>query len=170
MSDVNKQNAEIEALSEEEQAQRVQINSLAPGQRSVEFVRLDPVKLFDQISQMRKEGVDEDTIREALNQFMEQATNRTQKAKTVMKRHVGSVPMPSQDEINQLYQDRYKDVDLESADSTVKLIVERLEESERARKELAQFPKLTRRAKAKIYVVKKLLQFTIFICRALGVR
>lgn len=164
-----KLNEEIQALTEAESVVRRSYNDSPARQTAVEL-RLDPLELIKQVQKMREEGLDEVTIRTAFNDVLAQLQGNSRGPARRVLNTVDSVPMPTQEEINKMYGDRYKGIETEVTDPTVKLVIERLEESERARKELANIPKLNIRAKVKVFVVKKLLQFTIFVCKALGVR
>jgi hypothetical protein len=68
---------------------------------------LDPYILFTQIEAMRKDGVDEETIRTAFNEFMAQRNGTYRKAIPKMKRSSqGLPPIPTQEEINKFYTDK----------------------------------------------------------------
>ena len=97
---------------------------------------LDPYILFTQIEDMRKEGVDEETIREAFNQFMEQRNGTYRKATNSMKRTPDSVPMPTQDDINKIYLDRFESQAKPSEEMQV--IIDALEQSKETRSQVVQ--------------------------------
>lgn len=160
-------NNEVQTLAEQELQEKMSINSEPAKSAQVEFVRLDPIKLYDQINQIRSEGVEESVIREAFNQFMEQATNRTPKAKTVMKRHVDSIPMPSNEEIMKFYEERYKVMNDASTNPQVAAILGAMEIAQENRKIRETIPLKTKIAR---YIAIKLLAFTIFMCKLLGVK
>lgn len=129
---------------------------------------LDPYILFTQIDDMRKEGVDEETIREAFNQFMASRMGTTRKAVNSMKRTPDSVPMPTQEEINKMYADRLT-VDKEILSQDMETILEELENSRirRANEPAPTVLSFKQRLAQKIMMF--MLSVTIWVFKKLGV-
>lgn len=85
---------------------------------------LDPYLLFKQIDSLRQEGVPEETIREAFNQFMEERQGNFRKPQVTLKKTANSIPMPSQEDINKMYEGFTKNRVLDPA---VELLLEEIE-------------------------------------------
>jgi hypothetical protein len=128
---------------------------------------LDPYILFTQIDAMRKEGVDEDTIREAFNQFMASRMGTARKAVNSMKRTPDSVPMPTQDDINKMYTENVLGKEILSQD--METILEELENS-RIRRANAPSPVvLSFKQRLAQRVMMFVLGVTIWVFKKLGV-
>lgn len=134
---------------------------------------LDPYILFTQIEAMRKEGVEEATIREAFNQFMIDRSGTRPQVKNSMKRHPDSVPMPTQDEINKMYTDKLTEQKTIMSED-MNLIMDELENSKTRKAQAVVQSKrfsfkrfkdnLARRAMVMI------LRVTIFVFKGFGVK
>lgn len=145
-------------------------NSSAPlaSAEQLKNLAIDPLVLFQQVEQLRKDGVDDATIREAFAQFMEQYQNTSRRAVNSMKRHRDSQAMPSQDEINKMYEDRYKGILDESNDPMVKVVLEAMENSNKA--VAVSKVKTPLRRRIAVFIAIRLLGVTISICKLLGVK
>lgn len=163
MSEQEALNDKIQELADQENAIKQDLNS-RPAQKTDVKLSIDPIKLFDQLEQLRKEGVDEATIRTAFADYMSKHTGNSRQAKNVMKRHIGSLPMPSQADINKMYEDRYKDIVNETTSPQTVLVLEALENAKNA-------PKITIPLKTRIarLIVRKILSFIVTVCKLLGV-
>lgn len=132
-------------------------------------LKVDPLVLFKQIEEMRKEGVAEEVIREAFVQFMEQYQGNVRKVPRTVRRTVDSVPMPTQAEINKMYEDRYKGITDEDNNPQVALVLEALETS-KSQRELAKKYKVPLKTRVARYLVRHLISTCIYLCRILGVK
>lgn len=65
--------------------------------------------MFKQIESLRQDGVSEEVIREAFNQLMSEKQGNYRKVQLPVK-NPDSTPMPTQEEINKMYEERYKDL------------------------------------------------------------
>jgi hypothetical protein len=130
---------------------------------------LDPYILFTQIEDMRKEGVDEDTIREAFNQFMASRMGTSRKAVSSMKRTPDSVPMPTQEEINKMYTEKAVGKEILSQD--METILEELENS-RIRRANAPLPQTVLKFKDRLAqsVMIFMLRVTVWVFKKFGVK
>lgn len=138
-----------------------------PAKNTDVKLRFDPVELVRQVQRLREEGMDETMIRAAFEAVLSENRGDERQAKSVMKRHLGSIPMPTQDEINKLYEDRHKNDISERADiieiltntHPKGLFSQKLEESLK--------PSLKNRIVR--YLAIRVLKGLIFVCKALGV-
>lgn len=131
---------------------------------------LDPYILFTQIEGLRKEGVPEETIREAFNQFMQERQFPKPKALNSMKRHPGSLPMPTQEEINKMYLKAHED---RVVSPEMELLIEEVENAKTRRVAVEQASKFSFRGlrdKTARSVMVFILRVTIFVFKRLGVR
>jgi beta-phosphoglucomutase-like phosphatase (HAD superfamily) len=133
---------------------------------------LDPYILFTQIDDMRKEGIDEETIREAFNQFMASRMDTSRKAVNSMKRTPDSVPMPSQDDINKMYTARFESVVAPS--EAMQTIIDALEQSRETRSQVVQAagrPTLKMLTYRALYFgLTKFLAVVVYVFNKLGVK
>lgn len=168
MSDSNSTlSKQVEELSEADRLSLEHLNSMKAATASVKL-RLDPIELINQVQQMRQDGVEEATVRAAFEQAIEQVQGKPRKNNNSMKAHRDAPNMPTQEEINEIYEKRYSGRDIEIIGSFGYDVTDRLQVIEDA-SQLSK-PKLTYRAQVKIYILKKLLRFTIFVCKSLGVK
>jgi len=129
---------------------------------------LDPYILFTQIEDMRKEGVEEETIREAFNQFMESRSGTSRKAVNSMKRTPDSVPMPTQDDINKMYTEKAVGKEILSQD--METILEELELSRIRRASTPTSTVLSFKQRLAQRVMVFMLGVTIWVFKKLGVK
>lgn len=129
---------------------------------------LDPYILFTQIDDMRKEGVDEETIREAFDQFMASRMGTSRKAVNSMKRTPDSVPMPTQDDINKMYTEKALGKEILSQD--METILEELENSRNRRANEPVPTVLSFKQRLAQRVMMFVLGVTIWVFKKLGVQ
>lgn len=158
---------EIEQLSEQEHRAQYDANNRPASSVPVKM-RIDPAMLLNQLQELRKEGVDESTIRAALNEAMEAAQGEPRKARNSMKAHRDAPRMPSQEEMNQIYVRRYAHGidDSEIQNETVSAIVKAIDEARK--RQVYVRPPL--RVRVAAYLVRKALQGLIYLCKVLGVK
>lgn len=147
---------------------------MSETKEAAQKVTIDPLVLFQQIESLRTEGVPEETIKAAFAEFMNQVSGNVRKAQPTMRRTPESVPMPTQEEINKLYEERYKGIDTEIADPSVGLILDAIERSNKIRTQIVN-PTLTDRVKMLGYRISylflsKLLQAIVFVFAKMGVK
>jgi hypothetical protein len=171
MSDSN-QASTIELIAQLAEADRVEqdrVNRMKAATTPVRL-RLDPIELLNQVQKMREDGVEEATIRAAFEQAIEQVQGKPRKSHNSMKAHKDAPKMPTQNEINRIYVDRYAhgidDTDIQN--ETVAAIVDAMKASAEARKALPQKPPL--RVRVASYLVRKVLGACIMFCKAFGVK
>lgn len=132
-------------------------------------LKLDPIELIKEIEKMREEGVDEATIRAAFNEGMNEARGAFRIPLKRILKTPDSTPMPSQEDINKMYLERYKGiVDDESGNSpNITELVAGIRASEEARKKLEEQMK-SQKVTVKMYlyraayfVLRRPLQFVI---------
>lgn len=132
-------------------------------------VKFDPIELIKEIEKMREEGVDEATIRAAFNEGMNEARGAFRIPLKRILKTPDSTPMPSQEDINKMYLERYKGiVDDESVNSpNIAELVAGIRASEEARKKLEEQMK-SQKVTVKMYlyraayfVLRRPLQFVI---------
>jgi hypothetical protein len=157
---------EFEQKQKQEQRAQDEANN-QPASTATIKMRIDPGVLLAQLQELRKEGVDESTIRAALNEAMEAAQGEPRKALNSMKAHRDAPSMPSQEDMNLIYVRRYGNGidDSEIQNETVSDIVKAVVES---RKRNSFKPTL--RVRIATYFVIKALKGLIYICKALGVK
>jgi hypothetical protein len=158
---------EIQSIKASESYANHEYNN-SPAKSVPVKMRIDPAVLLNQLQELRKEGVDESTIRAALNEAMEAAQGEPRKARNSMKAHRDAPKMPSQEEMNQIYVRRYAHGidDNEIQNETVSAIVKAIDEARKRR--VAVKPAL--RVRIATYFVRKALQGLIYLCRVLGVK
>jgi len=148
-------------------ADRAQSEASAEEERK-DKPRLDPIELIRQLEKMRKEGFDEATIRAAFSEVMDNQVGhfrlplrRVLKSDTMTK-------MPTQEEINKMYTDRYKGViDTEVNDPSLQAIVSTIGDTEKQMVKLAN-PTLKQRVyRVAYFLLRPPLRFMIAFLTAL---
>lgn len=95
--------------------------------------KLDPYILFREIEQMREDGIPEDTIKEAFNQFMEERGGNFRKPQKTLRKSEEMNAMPSQEEINKMYEDRYKNIPIEERDPAIQAIISAIQNADKTK-------------------------------------
>lgn len=132
-------------------------------------LKLDPIELIKEIEKMREEGVDEATIRAAFNEGMNEARGAFRIPLRRILKTPESAPMPSQEDINKMYLERYKGiVEDESGNSpNIAELVAGIRKSEETRKQLEEQLKSQKPTvkmylyRAAYFVLRRPLQFVI---------
>lgn len=160
---------EIQRIKDSESYQNCELNN-APSKSVQVPLRMDPVILLDQIQQMRKEGVDEATIKAAFYEAMEQAQGEPRKVRNSMKAHRDAPKMPSQEEMNSVYVNRYAHGidDTSIRNESVSAVVDAINAAQ-ARKQMAP-PKPPFRTRVAYFIARKVLATLIVFCKVLGVK
>lgn len=90
--------------------------------------KLDPLELIRQLDKMREEGFDENVIRAAFDEVMAQHTGNFRRPLRRVLKSDNMTLMPTQAEINKMYEDRYKGiVDIGVNDPSIKAIVDSID-------------------------------------------
>lgn len=144
----------------------------ATPQEAQKVADLDLYMLFKQIDNLREEGVPEDAIRAAFNEFMaERAGNFRVPLKRILKT-ADSVPMMKQEDINKMYEDaitKREYSEKSTLTEEVALLMEEIERASRNRKVKAKKPSSFKKAlyTAAYLLLKGPLTFAIYILRKL---
>lgn len=160
---------EIQRIKASESYAQQEINS-AKAKTVPVTLRLDPAVLLDQLFKLRQEGVDESTIKAALDQAMEAAQGEPRRAMNSMKAHRDAPKMPTQEEINQVYVNRYAHGidDTAIRNDSVAAVIDAINAAHLRKSKLPPPPPL--RVRIAVYFVRKVLSGLILLCKALGVK
>lgn len=155
---------EVDAGNKEDAKAHVEaVNAEAEVQRRP---KLDPLELIRQLDIMRKEGVDDGTIRAAFEEIMNERQGIRRQSRRVV-RSEGMVKMLSQDEMNRHYAGLVygkKDGETDDAmDERVKLILDRMEQTKHLKLEV-QKPTIKMYAyRVAYFLLRHPLQFAISV-------
>lgn len=137
-------------------------------------VQFDLPELLKQIQAMREEGVSEETIRLAFEEAVREITKTKLPARSAMLRHENATPMPSQSDINKMYEERYKGIIEDANDPHVSLILDAMQRSKEVHA-LIQKPTLRQRARMLAYraalsFVSAIVRSIVYVFGKLGVK
>jgi len=136
--------------------------------------KVDPYLLFKSIDQMRKEGFEEEVIQEAFAEYIREHTGTFRKLQKTMRRTPDMAPMPTQEEINKIYEERYGNLKKEDLPEEIQMILDELENGAKRSKELkAKKPRLTLKVlmyRIVYFSLNKFLGLIVWVFAKMGVK
>ena len=107
----------------------VKLTEAAPEEKKI---KLDPYIMLKEIQQMREEGMDEETIRDAFNQLMEEYKGNARRPQVTQRNSADKMPMMTQADINKMYEDALAKTKNVMSDDML-LLMEELERAQSAK-------------------------------------
>jgi hypothetical protein len=129
-------------------------------------LKIDPIVVLQQIETLRKEGVEEEVIRAAFAELMEEAQGRFRRPQVTLRKVPDMIPMPTQEETNKWYKDLVK----ESPDANnpnIQVIIEALE---RPRYQRTVWIKPTLKQRIAYYFLRKIIGVVVYIFKKLDIQ
>lgn len=135
-------------------------------------VKMDPYALFRAIEELRENGMPEAIIHEAFNQFMEERQGKARELKNSMKRTPESIPIPTQLDINKMYEDRLTSKEYVGLNThEAQAFIEAIMAAKVTQTQMQKYSSFrTYKHKIARWLAIKMLSFTIFVCKLLGVK
>ena len=177
MSDENKTQDVSETVANVAQAElaiKHELNSKPAETTEVKVKDVDPYLMLLSIESLRKEGVAEEDIRAAFNEYMNERKGIIRKPQKTVK-NPDAVKMPTQEEINKIYTDRVT----EATDKTVlslelQTLLEEIEKAQERKKLIeASKNKVTlkmRWYRVLYYGLNKFLSFVVWVFNKAGIK